>query len=482
MCLQAQPFSGFSAAETTSSEKHKQIKGIKPLKINSVHKVINEKQTHQINVSEKCVHKIKQHTKQSKVTSSNIKTLKMFSTNGAGIVNGKIDSLKHEVKAVGAAVVTVQETHCRRKGRIQMDNMVVFKAIQNRKGGGTICAIHEDLDPKLIEEYNDPFELLVVEVMGNKRIITGYGPQETWEEHKRVQFLLKLEEEIVKASMIGKSVIIEMDANAKLGPNYIPRDPHSISPIGKLLEGIIQRQNLYVVNGSRQCKGNITRKRTTKNKVEQSVIDIVLVSSDLIGHLESLEIDEERRHVLTKIRKTKKGIIKKENDHNILVTIFNNTFESNETKEKEEVYNLKNKDCQKKFKKYTSNTNMLSSVLDSDEHINLLTDRLIRKIHGCIASTFKKVRITNNKKSKLERLYGKLSELKEDKNIDAKQEEVAKIVEKIAEQEHEKYNRIVTKLSNTKHQDKLNVQSFWKILRDLQSHCSEEYPRQAHVQ
>ena len=68
------------------------------------------------------------------------------------------------------------------------------------------------------------------------------------------------------------------------------------------------------------------------------------------------------------------------------------------------------------------------------------------------------------------------------KYIDAKQEEVAKIVEEIAEREHEKYNRIVTKLANTKHQDKLNVQSFWKILRDLQSHCSEEYPRQAHVQ
>ena len=30
--------------------------------------------------------------------------------------------------------------------------------------GGTMCAIHEDLNPKLIEEYNDPFELLVVEV------------------------------------------------------------------------------------------------------------------------------------------------------------------------------------------------------------------------------------------------------------------------------------------------------------------------------
>ena len=47
------------------------------------------------------------------------KALKLFSTNGAGIIYGKVDSLKHEVKATCATDVTVQETHCKRKGRIQ---------------------------------------------------------------------------------------------------------------------------------------------------------------------------------------------------------------------------------------------------------------------------------------------------------------------------------------------------------------------------
>ena len=62
----------------------------------------------------------------SQVTS---KTLKLFSTNCAGVVNGKLDSPKSEVKNTGATVVTAQETHCRRKGRIHMDSMVVFEAI-----------------------------------------------------------------------------------------------------------------------------------------------------------------------------------------------------------------------------------------------------------------------------------------------------------------------------------------------------------------
>ena len=41
---------------------------------------------------------------------------------------------------------------------------VVFKAIRKAKYGGTMCAIREELNPKLIEEYDDPFVFLVVEV------------------------------------------------------------------------------------------------------------------------------------------------------------------------------------------------------------------------------------------------------------------------------------------------------------------------------
>ena len=62
-------------------------------------------------------------------------------------------------------------------------------------------------------------------------------------------------------------MIIEMDANAKLGLNYIPGDPHEITPNGKLLAGIVERQHLVVVNGSKVCKGKITRRRVARKKV-----------------------------------------------------------------------------------------------------------------------------------------------------------------------------------------------------------------------
>ena len=90
---------------------------------------------------------------------------------------------------------------------------MTFESICQKKHGGTLCAIHEDLNPKLISLYDDPFEFIVVEIDTNDkgiRIITGCGPQENWEEAKRMPFFIALEVEVVKAKMAGKSVIIEV--------------------------------------------------------------------------------------------------------------------------------------------------------------------------------------------------------------------------------------------------------------------------------
>ena len=194
--------------------------------------------------------------------------IKLFSTNGAGVKNGKVASLNAEVQSTQSNIVTLQETHCTQKGKIKMDKtFVMFEAIRKRKGGGTLVAIHEDLNPKLIAEYDEEFELLVVEVDTadtSIRVISGYGPHKNWEEEKHLPFFIALETEIEKAELAGKSVLIELEANSKLGPNYISKDPHNITPNGTLLAGIIERHTLVVGNGSDRCVGTITRKKSNK--------------------------------------------------------------------------------------------------------------------------------------------------------------------------------------------------------------------------
>ena len=65
-----------------------------------------------------------------------------------------------------------------------------------------MIGVHTALRPVLIEEYNEPFELLVVQIrVANRdiRVISGYGPQENWPPAQREPFFRALEEEIIKA-------------------------------------------------------------------------------------------------------------------------------------------------------------------------------------------------------------------------------------------------------------------------------------------
>ena len=126
--------------------------------------------------------------KKCHVIRQNPTRLKIFSTNGAGVVGGKLKSLQAAVLNTNANLVTLQETHSKRKGKIQLVDHVTFEAIRKAKGGGTLISAHKDLNPKLIVQYEDEFELLVVEIELKEKkvlVISGYGPQENWPEDKK---------------------------------------------------------------------------------------------------------------------------------------------------------------------------------------------------------------------------------------------------------------------------------------------------------
>ena len=55
-----------------------------------------------------------------------------------------------------------------------------------------------------------------------------------------------------------------------------------------------------MVNGLQDKRtGLITREKKTVTGVKKSVIDFVIVSNDLVKHIEYIHIDDERLHVLT---------------------------------------------------------------------------------------------------------------------------------------------------------------------------------------
>ena len=395
----------------------------------------------------------------------------VFSTNSAGL-KSKTLNFKNEINNFDAAIFTIQETHFKKKGTFSMEGYEIFEAIRNKKDGGTLIGVHKGLKPVLIKEYSEHFELLVVEIsVSNKdiRIISGYGPQESWPEEERIPFFTTLEEEINKAEMMGKSVFIEMDANSKLGSEFIAKDPHMQTPNGKILAQIIRRHGLIVANGMEEkCTGLITRKRVTKEGTEESIIDFVIISNDLVESVESVEIDDKRKHVLTKHTKTKHGIKSTESDHNVIITRMKLKWTKRITKQDIEIFNLKNIECQNEFKRITSESDFLSSVFEGKNDINEITKKFLKRLNGCLHKSFRKIRLTEKKDEQLDILFKKRNELRA-KNDEKHKDELKDVEEQLANKcAEDNYMKIKEEIKGIKCEEGgFNSGKLWRLRKKL---------------
>ena len=131
------------------------------------------------------------------------------------------------------------------------------------------------------------------------------------------------------------------------------------------------------------------------------------------------------------------------------------------------MYNLKNKEGQTKFKEYTNNTKMLSTVFDSDDDIDILTKRFLKKLDGCISLNFKKIRINKKKDDKEVNLHSRLQELK-DKDDNSSKAERTKLLEDIAEEANSNFIKLKEEMEKLKTKEGgMNEKQIWKLKKKL---------------
>ena len=123
----------------------------------------------------------------------------------------------------------------------------------------------------------------------------AYAPQEDDDLKRKVSFWSTLEEEIIVGFDKNCLILIQMDANAKVGSRVIKVDPNHQSENGKLMIELLQRQNLYLLNGSDRCEGVITRYRKTINSEEKAVLDYAIGCSGIFHQLQEMLIDDKIR-------------------------------------------------------------------------------------------------------------------------------------------------------------------------------------------
>ena len=197
--------------------------------------------------------------------------MSIFGTNSNGL-SGKLSSLENAIKQLGyPSFVTIQETKLR-SHNFRLPGYQVFQKNRTGLGGGILTAVDENIGSVLVSSTES--EILVVQSkIGdfNLRIINAYGPQEMESDKDNVfQFWQDLEKEVILAKESNCRILIQMDANAKVGCEIITNDPCRQSYNGGLLLGLIERENLSILNENDLCEGVITWHRKTIAGEEKS--------------------------------------------------------------------------------------------------------------------------------------------------------------------------------------------------------------------
>ena len=346
----------------------------------------------------------------------NEENFSIFASNANGI-KGKFDSLLSNIKYFGASCAIIQESKLRFPGTIKIEGYEIFENIREGLGGGLLTAIDKSVNPVLISSGCEYFEALIVQVkVGSKnlRVFNCYGPQESGQAQRPVNeqitlinlFWQELEKEVINAYDDVCMILIEMDANAKIGWTNIKKDPNDTSENGHLLLDMVQRQSLKILNCSPKCEGVISRQRETVDRVEQSVIDYVVTCEEMSSYLQNMMIDDQRKYVLTKFSKQNGRGKNIESDHNPIFVSFNLTYNVKKPVHRREIFDFKSKEGQKKYFNVTSLSSKFSSCFNSSDATEQNVNRYFKTLDDILHQCFDKIRIKSqvpsHKKNKSE--------------------------------------------------------------------------------
>ena len=414
--------------------------------------------------------------------------LKFIGNNADGLMN-KLELLENILKENPSAIF-IQETQSKRPGRIKTPSFKKYTwhelhrtkiAEKGEKGGGIALGVINTLEPSWISEGDDDAEAITVEIWIEGfpiRLVCGYGPQLYDKTPRKDKFWSYLNEEVENATNNGAAFVLQMDGNLWAGKEILKNDPKDQNQNGKYFDKFLkQNPHLTVVNALPLCNGKIIRRRITKNSVQETIIDFFVVCDKILPLVTSMTIDEQGQHSLTKY---KGGVVK--TDHNRLDMEVDLVFHKREKHERLTVFNVKNNSCQKKFLKYTSETNMFTKFFISDDQgVSANFDKWQSKFKKSLYACFNKVRVSDDEPeaTKIDALMNERKKISKQKTIseveEDKLDEIEKqITDECSNKEMEKLARVLGKLDTEK--GGTNTTNVWKEFRKAYPKKSKPLP------
>ena len=141
----------------------------------------------------------------------------------------------------------------------------------------------------------------------------------------------------------------------------------------------------------------------TQKNVEKAVLDYIIVCDKLEQYLEIMIIDEERNFPLTKYA-TKKGSKKiVQSDHNTMYGRFSIEYGNKKwSRPREEVFNLKNVECQQKFTEITNSSLKLKKCFSPNMNFEDQCNQFFKSVDDILHQCFRKIRLGGSKRKNCE--------------------------------------------------------------------------------
>ena len=208
------------------------------------------------------------------------------------------------------SLICLVETHLDEAERVQLEGFnLIFRS--DKSNIGIMVAVKDKLKNIAIQlgETKEVGQTLWIRLDNRKekiRIGTVYALQESRTRLTELKKLYKVvESHINESKKVKEKLVLVGDFNCKVG-KLIEGNSETVTKGGRLLQKLVNKHNLLILNAKPNCQGNWKRSQEGK----KSVIDYAITKQEDEDILTSMEIDEAQEY--TPYRKlNENGTLKK---------------------------------------------------------------------------------------------------------------------------------------------------------------------------
>ena len=259
-------------------------------------------------------------THRSKVNQDMLEKFTLYYQNIRG-VKSKWNSLKNLIMEKQPVMVALVETHLNEHDTLE--EVPGYKVIRRERkiaeGGGIAIFYKTKLEGLITllptcEQHTDKVVWIKV---ANTRISIKIGivymPQESLTPKQELQSIYNTFGAEIEKSLIGEERIMMVgDFNCRIGEK-IKGNETTVSKRGKMMQKMMTKYDLQLINGTEKCEGLWTR----QEGASRSVLDYAIIKKEDLRYLSKMKIDEERNECPYAVRSQQGGKILY-SDHNVI--------------------------------------------------------------------------------------------------------------------------------------------------------------------